>query len=747
GRGEAGAMTIAAAGVLQAHVHVAGAGDVVSLAAAKELNALLARICGAAAPSPVSHDGNALAGPLLVVGRDGPLGQALGAGIDWAALGDDGFVIRSVGRHTLVSGNTPRGTMYAVNWLLDRQLGVRWLAPTATHVPSSPDLSLPRLDVRQVPRFAYREVLSAEGSDAAFAAHNLMNGRSHGPSYAPTAPEIDDWDHSWMAMGGSADFWELLDMKNTQKAHPEWFTGGQVAMMDKGMRAAMAKEVIERLKAHPDYTRIWYNIWQKDWGWDMDAASRAFAARHGGHASAPRLDMMIDIAEQVRAVMPGARFAMQAYSWGYTPPEGMSVPDHILIFPMTIHVDYSTPLNAGRNQQLGADMVGWTKLAKNVQVWDHIANWAGFLQPTPNIFPIGDSIAWLAQQPGLRGYFCEGNWNSAGCEFGALRAWLIARLTWDPTQDPRAMVTEWCSLYYGKAGPEVRRYIDLMHASAAQTRDVLGQRYTPDIAMYSFDFVTAADALFDRAEAAVAGDEALLKRVRQARMPIDNLILLRRSEFAATAAARGTAWDAGTVARRARFDQAVTDNQVKEYLQGGRIADLQAALDIERTVAKPDAKVAGLPASDWADIQDLSFLRFDSAKTVADPAASDGAAIRMIGKSSTWAIQLQVQHLPKDGLWDLYAAVRVEAEAGHDDEPVVRIGAAPPMSQFNTASGKEMADGAYHLVKVPGGPYHWDDSTGMKTFFSNTFYVQAPAKPWITAIHLDRFLAIRAQAK
>lgn len=746
GRGDGGPLELGAAGAVAARVHVAGAGDAVQLGAAKELNALLARIVGGAAP-PVSHDANPLSGPLLVVGRAGPLGEALGAGIDWPALGEDGFVIRSLGRHLLVSGNTARGTMYAVNWLLDRHLGVRWLAPGVTHVPARADLALPRLDVRQVPRFAYREVLSHEGSDPAFAAHNLMNGRSHGPSYGTTAPEIDVWDHSWMAKGGSADFWELLDIKNTKEKHPQWFTGGQVAMMDAEMRAAMAREVIERLTVHPDYTRIWYNIWQKDWGWDMDAASRAFAAKHGGHPSAPRLDMMIDIAAQVRAVLPGARFAMQAYSWGYTPPEGMTVPDHILVFPMTIHVDYGTPLNAGRNERLGADMVGWTKLAKNAMVWDHIANWAGFIQPTPNIFPIGDSIRWLAQQPGLHGYFCEGNWNSAGSEFGALRAWLIARLTWDPSQDPRALVGEWCDLYYGQAGAEVSRYIDLMHESAAKTRDVLGQRYTPDIAMYSFDFVTAADALFDRAEAAVAGDDERLRRVRHARMPIDHLILLRRAEFAAAAAARGRAWDPGTAARRARFDQAVVDNTVTQYLQGGKIAELQAALDIERTVARPDPQVAGLAAGDWADIQDISFMRFGDAATVADPAASDGAAIRMGGRSSTWAIQLQVQHLPKDGRWDLYAAVRVDAEPGHDDEPVVRIGAAPPMGLFATATGKEMADGAYHLVKVPGGPYHWDDSTGMKTFFSNTFYVQSPAKPWIAGIYLDRFIAVRATGK
>jgi hypothetical protein len=734
-------FVLAEAGKAVPHLHIGNGSDVIALGAIKELSTYLARITGAEAV-PVSHDANPQAGPLLVVGRDNALTAQLCADVDWAQLGPDGFVIRSVGKHLIIAGGTPRGTMYGVNWFLDHQLGVRWLSPTYTHVPSTTSLAVPRLDVRQVPHFAYREVLSDEGSNAAFAAHNLMNGRSHGPSYFPTAPEIDDWDHQWMAAGISADFWELLDMKHTQKTHPEWFTGGQVAMMDKGMRAAMAAAVVERLKAVPDYRVVWFNIWQKDWGWDMDPASKAFADKHGGHASAPRLDMMIDIADQVRAVLPGARLSMQAYNWGFSPPEGMTVPDYILVFPMTIHVDYSTTLNTGRNVQLGQDMVGWTKIAKNVQVWDHIANWAGFLQPTPNIFPIGDSIHWLSTQPGFRGYFCEGNWNSAGCEFGALRAWLIARMTWDPQQDPRKLVDDWCALHYGKAGPQLRRYIDLMHEAAAKSGDILGQRYMPDLPMYSFDFVTAADALFTQAEAAVADDAGMLARVRQARMPVDHLILLRRAEYAATAAKRGTAWDPDLAQRRARFDQGVIDNKVKEYRQGGRIQELQTILDVERTPSRMDPLVADLPAGDWAEIQDLAFMRFDTAAIVADPAASDGAAIRMIGKSSTWAMQLPIERVPKDGEWDLYAAVRVEVEPGHDDEPAVRVGSSPPMGLFNTGTAKELSDGAYHLIKVPGGPHHWRGDARL-----NSIYLQSPAKPWISWIYLDRIIAVRTQAK
>lgn len=730
-------LMLAANGKATIHLHVASQTDVVTLGVAKELAGLLEQISGAAA-LPISHDAHPQAGPLLIIGRDNTLTGKLCADVDWTGLGEDGFIIRSVGTHLVISGGTSRGTMYGVYWFLDHVLGVRWLAPEITHVPSISSLSVPPQKVRQTPRFTYREVLSDEGSRAAFAAHNLMNGRSHGPSYSPTAPEIDNWDHSWMAAGGTDDFWDLLNKKETEKIHPEWFTGGQVAMMDKGMRAAMAKEVIARLRAHQDYTKIWYNIWQKDWGWDMDPASKAFADAHGGHASAPRLDMMIDIAEQVRAVLPGARLAFNAYTWGFTPPTGMTVPDHILVFPMTLHVDYKTPLYVGRNEQLAADMIGWTKIAKNVLVWDHIANWAGFLQPTPNIFPIGDSITWLAGIPGIFGYFCEGNWNSPGGEFSALRAWLIARMIWDPSLDPRRLTDEWCQLTYGKAGPQVRRYIDLMHEIAAKTDDVLGQRYMPDLPMYDLDFISAADALFDAAEAAVAGDPVLLARVHHARLPIDYLALIRRAEYMAAAAQRGLPWQVDTIKRRARFDQTLVDNKIRQYRQGGSVKELAAILDVERVPATAHPLVKDLPPGDWADVQDLAFMRFDHAAIVEDPAASDHAAIRTRGTNSVWSIQLPLGGIPKGGDWDLYAAVRVEAEAGHDSEPGVRVGSSPPMGLFNTATIGELNDGTYHLVKVPGGPHRWGPNNPLKSI-----YIQSPSKPYLTYIYLDRIVAVR----
>ena len=56
-----------------------------------------------------------------------------------------------------------------------------------------------------------------------------------------------------------------------------------------------------------------------------------------------------------------------------------------------------------------------------------------------------------------------------------LRGWVIARLMWDPYQDPDALVNEWMHGVYGRAFEPMRAYYDLIHEQVAppdrHTRD------------------------------------------------------------------------------------------------------------------------------------------------------------------------------------------------------------------------------------------------------------------------------------
>ncbi|MEJ8309303.1 DUF4838 domain-containing protein [Agrobacterium larrymoorei] len=722
-------------GQMSMRVHVGTQEDIITLQAAADLSDFTAKLADATAPVQLSTDEAVAAEPLLVVGRKNAIAKRAFTDADFNGLGDDGFLIRTFGAHILIAGATPRGSMYGVNWFLDHKLGVRWLSPTFTYWPKTPDITLPELNERQVPRFAFREVLSVEADNKPWRQRNLMSGQSHGPSFLPTPNGIDSWNESWATRGTIFNFYELLPKKIYQATHREWYAGGQLAMMNKDMRAEMARVVVQRLRALPDYRKLWFSIHDMDWGWDMDPASRAFAAKHGGHPSAPRLDMMIEVADLVRAELPGARLAFNAYHWSFTPPEGMTVPDYILVYPMTIQVNYRDALNGQSNQKLGEDLAGWNAIAKHVLVWDHITNFAGYLQPTPNILPIGNTVKWLASLDHVEGYMGEGSFNTRGAEFAALRAWMIARLLWDPNQDPWAIITEFCEKYYGPAAPQVLDYIRLMHDKLAATDDVLSEKTTVDMEMFDADFISRADSLFDKAEKAVVGT-GYAAQVHLARLPVDFVILRRQSDYLRAQHEIGFDVVATRPDRLRRFWQTIEANKIGQYMQASSVKELKSLL--EMTTIEP----ASLPdivrdSPQWRDIQDISFQRYAGSKStiVSDPIASDGSAIALARSFEGWNTQLVFDKLPREGAWWVYVAVRGKGGIKGNEE-IARVGSTPPMSCFTTVHNDPESGDGYRWVEAPGGPFRFT------TDGRHRIYIQPRKGPDGSAVMVDRLIAV-----
>lgn len=710
-----------------------GAGcDLLALNAAKDLGDYLGRITGQTF-LPLVLDSDEDPAPRFIVGRDHARIATLCPDVAWETLGPDGFIVRSVGNHVVIAGNTSGGTMYGVNWFLDRKLGVKWLAPDFEHVPTATLPPLADLDEVQIPRFGFRQILGVEGQDKPFAARNLLNGNSHGAFGILPKAEINHFDGSWQRPGFTGSFYQLLpDAK-------QYHFGGQVKMMDEGCRAAMAEAIIRKLRvAGPSYGDLWFGFMDNDWGWDMDPASKAFADQHGGVPSAPRLDMAIDVLRRVKQSLPKAKLAINAYHWSFPPPTGLTIPEDLLVYPMTIQLDYSTPLFAGRNQKLGQDLQGWNAISRNLLLWDHIVNFHGYIQPTPNLYPIAETIQWLGGLENVRGYFAEASWNTKGSEFASLRTWMMARLLWDPKLDFRREIATFCDLYYGPAGKLVAEYIDFMHAVSAQTRSALWEKTNVDAPMLTLDFVRKADALLARAASLVQDSPQFLKHVQQVRVTLDYVILCRRQEFEREAARRGLDWTSDREARTARFKAVIAAEGITQYRQGGSVKELFEILAMERKEAALPAEFRDLPPDRVKEVQDLGFNRyFANTVLVQDERASDGVAARIQGNVGAWVIQAKRHLIPEEGEWDVYAEVRIVAKDGtNDGEALAKIGSAPPMARFSELKWRDFKDGQYHLVKAEGSPLRYTGDEGAVCYV-------ATASKQVEALHVDRFIFVR----
>ena len=181
---------------------------------------------------------------------------------------------------------------------------------------------------------------------------------------------------------------------------------------------------------------------------------------------------------------------------------------------------------------------------------------------------------------------------------------------------------------------------------------------------------------------------------------------------------------------------------MRQFRQGGGLQELAQMIAIERRNAAPPTMVAGLARGDWREIQDLGMNRYYSTTVIVpDEHASDGAAVRLDGANKAWVVQVKLHSLPQDGQWNLYAAVRADTAGAAADADALHLGSAPPMGRFTKVTAGELADGDYHFIKVPGGPFRYNPDEGAVT------YLHGGGGAGVKYIYVDRFVAVRSDAR
>jgi hypothetical protein len=248
-------------------------------------------------------------------------------------LGDDGIVIKTIGKNLVLTGaaGAKRGTLYAVYEFLERECGVRWWTPTAETVPNRPTLAVTLAPTRYVPPFVYREAFGTairpyffEKADDVplFAVRMRQNG--NGPKIPPA------WGGHYNLIGWCHTFYPLMPPEKYFKDHPEWYSEidgkrvhekAQLCMSNEEMLAELSRNVLDRIRKNPEAGMI--SVSQNDWGGNCECARCRALDEAGGSPSASLLYGINRVAEAVEKEFPGFLVQRRATSgqvlWGAGP--------------------------------------------------------------------------------------------------------------------------------------------------------------------------------------------------------------------------------------------------------------------------------------------------------------------------------------------------------------------------------------------------------------------------------------------
>ncbi|MFO1497334.1 MAG: DUF4838 domain-containing protein [Verrucomicrobiota bacterium] len=440
----------------------------------------------------------------------------------WAKVGSDGFVLRSDGGRLLIGGGRPHGTLNGVYALLEEKLGVRWFTPEVEQVPKRREVTLAELNETVVPVLENRDVFWREMMrDADFAAKHRLNGQhyglaeKHGGPFTKYYPFVHSFD--------------LLIPRELYKEHPEYFPLINGERQDGYVQRCLSHpDVLQLARAtvrqwiqqHPDATII--SVSQNDTYHNCQCDACRAVDEAEGTPMGSLLKFVNAIASDIASDYPQVRFDTLAYQYSRKPPKTIRPHPNVIIRLCSIECCFAHPLetcSSEENRRFRNDIIAWQPIAPLLYVWDYTPNFGHYLQPFPNFDSLQANVRFFAQH-GVKGLFEQGNYSSGGQgEMGPLRAYLLAKLLWNPETDVARHRSEFVAAYYGKAGDLIQAYLDLAQ------RQVRGQEchahiFDKSTACYlNDDLLREGERLLSAAEQ-LADNDTVRARVEVAALPI-----------------------------------------------------------------------------------------------------------------------------------------------------------------------------------------------------------------------------------
>ena len=495
--------------------------------AASELQRFLKEITGA--EFAIRPDKEPLSAREIVLGDNAHLRQ-LGVSIDFAKLGREGYVIRTVGSHLVIAGGALRGNLYGVYGLLEDHLGCRWFTPAVSRIPKHKLLTLRPIDETKIPALEYREPFTIDCFDGDWCARNRMNS---------STGRLEE-KHGGKVRFGSGlfvhSFNVLMPPEKYFDAHPEYFSEidgkrtnvhTQLCCTNEDVIRICTEELRKRIQADPD--AYVYSVSQNDWGNACQCAKCQALAKAEDSQMAPVLALVNRVAEAVEKEFPDKAIETLAYQWTRKPPKTMRPRPNVIIRLCSIECCFMHPLatcDAPENRAFVHDLEGWATVANRLWIWDYVTSFNHFLCPFPNLHVRDDNIRLFIKNH-VTGVFEQDDYVSMNGELSPLSGYLGAKFLWNPDYGKDAALNEFLDGVYGKGAKPIRKYIDLLRERVEKKNIHAHIWVGPNVPYLDDKLLAKADALWEKAERRVASEPEVLERVRIARLCVDYAIIER----------------------------------------------------------------------------------------------------------------------------------------------------------------------------------------------------------------------------
>lgn len=444
-----------------------------------------------------------------------------------AALGEDGFRLY-VAKSKLHIVGGKRGALYGVYEVLERFGGCGWFSSKVEVVPKKRVLSVPAdLDVTEKPAFPLRSTSwSVIMRHPQMAARLRINGLVVGMT-----EKFGGLGYRFAKGAGICHtFNQQIPSDVWFKSHPEYFcerngkrrSGRDVqpCLSNPDVLRIVVSNVLESIKKDPGANIV--GVSQNDNCNFCQCEKCEAVLKEEGAQSGLMLRFVNAVAEEVEKVRPDVIVQTLAYQYSKKSPKKTRPRHNVMPCLCLIGNKRHVPI-------ADTELAKWGAMSSHLMVWDYSTNYSNYWYP----MPIEDLLAVnmrTFRDDHVTLMFPEGC--GVRAEFSELKAYLLAKLMWNPDLDVKALVDRFFAGFYGAAAPFVREYYDRTRKLAAETKEsfwVFSEEpprwYTPELSAW-------ARGRFRLAAEAVSGDPVRLDNVRHAELTPIVVELVRNAKVA-----------------------------------------------------------------------------------------------------------------------------------------------------------------------------------------------------------------------
>ncbi|MBQ0105279.1 MAG: DUF4838 domain-containing protein [Armatimonadetes bacterium] len=624
-------------------------------------------------------------------------------GFDRKSLKNDGIIIKCNENRLVLLGENS-GTIYAVYELLERFFGVKFLTEDDEYIPSLKTMTVGKTDIAYNPPFMVREVYyHRQFINADYNLKTKINGQ-----HQPIPAELGG---HYGILGFVHTFDQVLNSEEYGTEHPEWFSerGGkrikgymqsQICLTNEEVIGVLTEKYLNWIAENPDMKIV--SVSQNDNMNPCECEKCKALTEKYGHSGA-LLTVVNRIADAIGEKYPDKYVETLAYNYTREAPKGGIVPrDNVIIRLCDIECNFNKPLNDESNRDFAKDLEEWSKVTKQLYIWDYVVNFSNLIILYPNFNVLQDNVRIMRDHNAVAVFEQGDGFNDNAC-LGNYKRYILTKLLWNPELDMAKETESFMKAYYGPASEDMLGFLNYINETM-KTKDVFMRLATDNSYFTAEDWIKCFSFLKSAYKKAENTD--YFDKVKT------DLVCFHAGFLSAPAEISKKVYDADVLVWR---DSEEVLKLITEYLSAQRVGYIGEGrpmsespyanpVDWTKKGEKPDI-CKDLSDTDWLDFHGKDIIKVcgdDTFGSVVSDNASVLGDVRWLNSAFVdWSCQQPFGSVLFDKSikgGDIYVTYRCEGE-GDVGRFAIYDGTDKNFCNY-TFTGEDTPDGNYKTVKI-----------------------------------------------